>query len=93
MSLKLSCLKAADNNVQKAKELYEFLCSDIQDIPDFEPVAPSTFESIKRGATEVLGWIDTHKEDVAQGISFIQSLRRSAPGMTTNTDVPPIPKP
>lgn len=95
ISLKMSCLRACDNNVGKAKELYDFLAADMAEIPDFDPVKPSAFEQIKQGASEVFGWLSTHRDDVAQGVSFVQSLVRSAspavpPAAPVN--VPPIPK-
>lgn len=92
MSLKVSCLRACDNNVNQAKELYDFLAADIADIPDFEPVRPGAFEQVKQGATEVFGWINQHKDDIAQGVSFVQSLRRPAAVTPPAASVPPIPK-
>lgn len=92
MSLKMSCLNACDNNVAKAKELYEFLTADMKDIPDFDPVKPGAFEQVRQGASEVLGWLNQHREDVAQGISFIQSLRKPAAAAQPAAGVPPIPK-
>lgn len=78
MSMKMSCLKACGNDVARAKELYSFLAADMADIPDFDPVRPGTFEQVKQGAAEVFGWLDKHRDDVAQGIAFIQSLRKPA---------------
>lgn len=91
MSLKVSCLKACDNNVQKARELYEFLSEGIIDIPDATPIRPNSFEQVKLGATEVFGWLSEHRDDVAQGISFIQSLRRPAV-VSDQPSLAPIPK-
>ena len=93
MSLKMSCLKACDNNVAKARELYDFLLDGVESIPDVEPVRPGGFEQVKQGVSDVFSWVESHRDDIAQGVSFIQSLRKSAPAPQVDSNIPPIPKP
>lgn len=91
ISLKMSCLRACENNVAQARELYEFLAADIGDLPDVEPIKPGALEQVKQGATEVFSWISQHRDDIAQGVSFIKSLRQTTMP-TPGTTIPPIPK-
>ena len=91
MSLKLSCLRAAGDDVEKARELYDFLSQDIADLPDLAPVIPGTFDKLKQGASEVVGWVATHREELSQGLSIIRGLGANATAAPP-IDVPPIPK-
>lgn len=93
MSLKMSCMRSCDNDIARAKELYDFLASDIPGLPDVDPVRPGTFEQVMNGATEVLGWINEHKDDFAQGLALIQSMRAQASAASSATSIPPIPEP
>ena len=92
MSLKISCLRACDNNVERARELYEFLSEGIQDFPDLDPIRPGGFEQVKQGAADIFKWLAEHKDDISQGVAFVQSLRKSAPASIPNDTIPPIPK-
>lgn len=92
MSLKVSCFKACDNNVGRARELYDYLSDGIQDLPDFDPVRPGGFEQVKQGAAEVFNWLAEHRDDISQVVAFLQSLRKSAPAPIPNETIPPIPK-
>lgn len=92
MSLKVSCLKACDNNVERARELYDFLSDGILDLPDFDPVKPGGFEQVKQGAADIFKWLAEHRDDISQGVAFIQSLRKSAPASVPTDNIPPIPK-
>lgn len=95
MSLKMSCIKACNNDVAKAQELYEFLAKDIKDLPDFDMKPPTTFEQIKGIAGEVFGWVDQNQDKIVGAYNFIQSVRSGAPiGLPTGAPpagVSPIP--
>ena len=95
MSLKMSCIKACNNDVSKAQELYDFLAKDIKDLPDFDMRPPTTFEQIKGIAGEVFGWVDQNQDKLIGAYNFIQGLRG---GPTIGSagappaGVPPIPE-
>lgn len=95
MSLKMSCIKACNNDVSKAQELYDFLAKDIKDLPDFDMRPPTTFEQIKGIAGEVFGWVDQNQDKIVGAYNFIQSVRNGAPiGLPTGAPpagVSPIP--
>lgn len=94
LSLKMSCLAACGNDVDKAERLYKFLSEDIATLPDFDPVKSSVIDQIKEGANDLFGWIGEHKADLIDGWNLIQTIRGgntiSMPG-TPPADVPPIP--
>ena len=91
ISLKLSCLNACNNDIEKADKLYEYMTRDLKDLPDTEPMMPSGIQRLKMGADDIIGWIDEHKDLFQQGIAFIQGLRGKATSVIPD-GVPPIPK-
>ena len=75
-SLKTACLQIAKGNIKEASEMYEFLSSDIN-LPDFDPVEPTFFESTKNTADGILKWFGENKDTLAEGYEFIRGLIKS----------------
>nr|DAI42393.1 MAG TPA: hypothetical protein [Caudoviricetes sp.] len=93
ISLKISCLSACENNIEKAEKLYNYLSADIASLPDFDPIQPTGLQRVKDGANEILGWINQHQEDFTKGLSILQSLRmKSNPIQGAEVAAPPIPE-
>lgn len=97
LTLKLSCLAACGNDVSQAERVYNFIAGDMKDLPDFDVPPMSTFEQIKNGANNLFGWLGEHRDQLAEGWNFIQTIRNGgtipiATG-TPPTDIPPIPEP
>jgi hypothetical protein len=97
ISLKMSCLASCGGDVDKATKLYAFLSEGIDSIPDFDIPRPSVFEQIKSGAGDVFGWFKENKNEIAEGVNFIQSLRKRQDGQQveqakpTTEALPPLP--
>lgn len=95
MSLKASCIRACDNDIDKAMKLYEFFAKDMKDLPDFDIPKPTAFEQVKSVAGEIFGWLDQNQDKLANAYNFIQSVRNGGPiSIPTGpppADVPPIP--
>jgi hypothetical protein len=95
MSLKASCIKACNNDVEKAERLYDFFIKDIKDIPDFDAVPPSAFEQIKTMAGDVFGWVEQHQDKLLDVYNIFQSIRGGQPLNIPSgpvDGVPPIPE-
>lgn len=88
MSLKLSCIRACDNDVAKAAELYEFLSKDIASLPDFDVKPSSTLSQIRDVAKDVFGWVDENQDKIIGAYNFIRSARAGEP-MGAPVGVPP----
>lgn len=85
-SLKLQCLQLSQGDVKQAKELYDFLATDVN-LPDFEPVKPSFLESTKDTADGILQWIRENKDTLAEGYNFIKGI---IPKKTPSAPLPNI---
>ena len=94
MSLKMSCTRACQGDVAKAKELYDFLVDGIESIPDFEIPRPSAVQQAQQIFGNIFGWVKDNKDDIVNAIGFIQSLRGGAPEVGASGGsmaIPPIP--
>ena len=87
-------LAIANGDLKKATEMYDFFAKDMQ-LPDTDPVVPTTFQQIKETAGTILGWFNEHQDDVTRTFNFIQSIRKGEPIINTPTtppvDIPPLP--
>lgn len=95
MALKASCIKACDNDVDKAERLYDFFVKDIKDIPDFDVKPPSAFEQIKTMAGDVFGWVEQNQGKLLDAYNMFQSIRGGQPLNIPSGSidgVPPIPE-
>lgn len=93
VSLKMSCLRACNNDVEKAAKLYDFFVKDMQNIPDFDPVPPSMLEQAKSTVGELFGWLDTNQDKLVGAFQLIQQFRGGGAIVAGQppVDVPPLP--
>ena len=96
MALKASCIRACNNDVDKAERLYDFFIKDIKDIPDFDIQPPSAFEQIKTIARDVFGWVEQNQGKLLDAYNMFQSIRGGQPFNVPSggpvEGVPPIPE-
>lgn len=94
LSLKLSCLAISNGDIEKADRMYEYFVKDMQ-LPDIDPVPPTTFQQVKETAGTIFGWVKDNKDEVSQAINMIQTLRSGQPIVNAPTappvDIPPLP--
>lgn len=95
MALKASCIRACGNDIERAEKLYDFFMKDIESIPDFDVVPPTTFEQIKGMAGDIFGWVEQNQDKLVGAYNFIQNLRGGKTiGVPSGppAGVPPIPE-
>ena len=95
VSLKMSCLYTCNGDVDKAERLYSFLIKDMEDLPTFDAVQPTTMQQIKDGAVQTFGWINQNQDTIMNWIGIIKDLfgkgGKSMPNMpNTSSPLPPI---
>lgn len=97
LSLKLSCMALADGDVDTAKKIYDFFAEDMN-LPDTDPVLPSTFSQVKDTIGSAFGWFKENQEDIMQVINIVQAMRgkstafsAASEATTTVTNIPPLP--
>lgn len=95
MALKASCMRACGNDIDKAEKLYDFYMKDIESIPDFDAIPPTTFEQIKGMAGDIFGWLEQNQDKLVGAYNFIQNLRGKggiAAAGGPPAGIPPIPE-
>lgn len=93
VSLKASCIRACDGDVEKATKLYEFFANDLTNLPDFDVAPPTAFEQAKQMLGNAFSWIDNNQEKIVGYYNLFQQMRGGQPLSTPNAtmNVPPIP--
>lgn len=78
-ALKQQALHIAGGNIKEAKELYDFLISDIPDLPDTDPSPVTWQDSTKDTVNGILNWLKENKDTLAQGYDFVRGVLRKSP--------------
>ena len=92
-SLKMSCLMAANGDIRKAKEAYDFFVDGMEDIPDFPLPQPTLMQQTQQTVGNIFGWVKDNQNDLMQAWNFIQSMRGGVPlsAPVPPADIPPLP--
>lgn len=93
MALKASCIRACNNDIDKATKLYDFFVKDMTSLPDFDVPPPSTMSQIRDFVGNAVGWLDQNQDKLMGYYQLFQQLRGGqTPTIgTPPTDIPPIP--
>ena len=95
VTLKTSCLRACNNNVDEAMKLYDFYIKDLPNLPDFDAVPPSVFQQAKNAIADIFNWADQNQDKIVGAYNFFQQMRVGQPVVEQTTsvaNVPPIPE-
>lgn len=96
MSLKVSCLKACGNDMEKAEKLYDFISRDMPSLPDFDTPPPTFMQQASSTVGNIFGWVKENQGDLAKAFEFIRGMiggNAAPPTVPPPVDVPPIPAP
>ena len=96
MQLKRVCLAYHKGDTKKAQEMYDYYSKDIE-LPDTDPVTPTTFEQVKNGALGLMGFIKDNQNELLQGYNILHymitnkgALPTIEPTTPPTTELPPI---
>lgn len=78
ITLKMSCVQAANGDMAKAIELYEFFAKDLE-LPDFPIPKPTPVQKFTQQAESLFGWVEQNGEKFMKGFNMIQMLRGREP--------------
>jgi len=73
-ALKKHCILAYGGNIQKASEAYEFLTKDMENLPDVDPVQPTTMEQMKDMANGIVGWVGQNQGTIIDTVNTVRGL-------------------
>lgn len=90
-SLKMQCLFCAKGDLKEAKELYDFLASDMPNLPETDPVPPTWIDNTKDTVNGLMGWFKDNQDTIAQGYDFIRGILEKRKGIPTEAPTQPLP--
>lgn len=91
VSLKASCIRACEGDIEKAEKLYEFFVKDLTNLPDFDIAPPSVFDQAKDMIGNAFSWLDNNQDKLVGYYQMFQQLRNGGELPTALPSVPPIP--
>lgn len=74
ITLKMSCVQAANGDMAKAAELYDFFTKDIE-LPDYPIPQPTAVQKFTQQAESLFGWIEQNGDKFMKGYNMIQMIR------------------
>ena len=93
-SLKMQCLLVSNGDIDKAERLYDFMSKDLEDLPTFDIVPPTTMQQIKDGAVKTFSWINENQDQVMNWVGMIKQMFGKGGGgnvpPATSTPIPSI---
>ena len=73
IQLKQICQWYCNGDIKRAQEMYDYYTKDIQ-LPDFDPVQPTTIQQLKESANDLMNWVNKNQNTLVQGYEFIRQL-------------------
>jgi hypothetical protein len=93
-SLKLQCLFCAKCDLKEAKELYDFLASDMPDLPDQDPIPPTWQQNTANAVNGIIAWVKENGPTIQQAYQYVQQIianKGVLPPVTPEEPVEPLP--
>ena len=96
-ALKRSLMQMYQGDVATMERMYDFYMKDMQNVPDFDPVAPSMLQQAKTTIGDLFGWADANQEKLVGAYNLFRAMKSGEPISAVSTatpvaDVPPLPK-
>lgn len=87
-----SALLASNNDIKKATEICDYVTKMLPNLPDTDPVLPSTFDQVKDTAVSIFQWGRDNQDQIIGAVNMVlQMMGRNPIGgvPTIPTEVPP----
>ena len=86
-----SALLASNNDIKKASEICDYVTKMLPNLPDTDPVLPSTFDQVKETAMSLFQWGKENQDQIVGVTNMVLQMFGKQPiGMPTiPTEVPP----
>lgn len=73
-SLKTQCLLIANGDIDKAERLYDFMAKDMEDLPLFDPIPPTTMQQAQSMISQGVTWVNENQETIMNWVGFFKQM-------------------
>lgn len=91
-TLKQMCLLAANGDLEKAQNIYDYMIKDMEDMPLFDTPQPSVMQQVKQGIGETMQWLGQNQEEIFVWADLLKGMF-SKNGNSGASSVPNVPIP
>ena len=69
-----SALAASGNYIRKASEICDYVLKVLPNLPEVDPVTPTTFEQMKTTALDIINWGKENQDQIVNVISMVRQF-------------------
>jgi hypothetical protein len=70
----MQCLMVCKGDIDEAMKLYEFFASDMEGLPEFDPVPLSWQQNTAQTLNGVMDWLKANGDTLQRGWQFVQQV-------------------
>ena len=74
ISLKQQCLIVSKGDLELATKMYDYFSKDIEDLPTYDIIPPTTMQQVKDGAIQTLSWLNQNQDQVMNWIGIVKQM-------------------
>lgn len=74
-----SALQASNNDIKKASEICDYVIKMLPNLPEKDPIAPSTFEQVKDTALNIYNWGKDNQDQIIGAARFFMEWFGKSP--------------
>ena len=74
-----SALLASNNDIKKASEICDYVTKMLPNLPDTDPIMPSTFDQVRDTAVSIFQWGRDNQEQIIGGVNMFLKLMGKQP--------------
>lgn len=74
-----SALLASNNDIKKASEICDYVTKMLPNLPDTDPVLPSTFEQMRDTALGIFQWGQAHQDQIVGVTNIVLQMMGKQP--------------
>jgi len=74
-----SALAASGNDIKKAAEICDYVLKVLPNLPEVDPVQPTTFEQMKDTALGIINWGKENQDQIVSVISMVRQFMGKDP--------------
>ena len=90
-SLKQQCLLISKGDLDQATKLYDFYIKDMEDLPNFDLVQPTTMQQARTMVVDTFKWANDNQEQIMNWVGFIKNLFGKNGGTNITVASQPLP--